>query len=131
MPMIPHGYRDLFEKPTVAHVVTLNEDGSPHATPVWIDYDEASDRVLVNTERHRRKTWNVQARPDVAVSLTDPGDPYRWLSITGTVEDVTTNGAREHIDELARRYMDVESYPNEIESERVKLLVRADEVLTG
>ena len=131
MPGIPQDYRNLFEKRTIAHVVTTNEDGSPHATPVWIDYDERSNRVLVNTERHRRKTRNVQARPDVAVSLTDPDDPYCWISITGTVEEITTDGARDHIDELAKRYKDVDSYPSQIHSERVKLLIQPQEVLTG
>ncbi len=36
--------------------------------------------------------------------MTDPDDPYRFLSVIGEVETVTTDGARDHIDELARRY---------------------------
>ncbi|UWG48416.1 Nitroimidazol reductase NimA or a related FMN-containing flavoprotein, pyridoxamine 5'-phosphate oxidase superfamily [Halanaeroarchaeum sp. HSR-CO] len=131
MATIPTSYRDLFEKPTFAHVTTISPDGTPHATPVWIDYDETDDRLLVNTERGRRKERNVRSDPTVAVSMVDPDDPYRFLSVTGTVDEVTTDGARDHIDELARRYMDVDSYQNPIQTERVVLRIRPDEVLTS
>jgi PPOX class probable F420-dependent enzyme len=131
MSAIPAEYHDLFEHPTTAHVVTLFPDGRPHATPVWIDYDLDDDRLLVNTERGRQKARNVERDPTVAVSMTDPDDPYRFLSVTGKVTDVTTEGAREHIDELARRYLGVEEYPNPIETERILLRIRPDDVLTG
>ncbi len=127
---IPGSFHDLFEKATFAHVVTLDPDGQPHATPVWIDYDAGADRLLVNTERHRRKTRNVERDPTVAVSMTDPEDPYRYLSVTGTVEEITTEGAREHIDRLSQRYFG-ESYPSEIKSERVLLWIRPDRVLSS
>lgn len=127
MPKIPASFHDLFEKPTFAHVVTLFPDGSPHATPVWIDYDVDADRILVNTERHRRKARNVERNPAVAVSMTDPEDPYRYLSLTGSVEEMTTDDAREHADTLARRYID-DTYPSEIKTERVILRIRPDRV---
>jgi PPOX class probable F420-dependent enzyme len=128
---IPEEYHDLFEKETFAHVVTLSPDDEPHATPVWVDYDPGDDRILVNTERHRRKTRNVEQNPAVSVSMTDPENPYRFLSVTGEVDEVTTEGAREHIDELAGRYIGESEYPQPIESERVVLRIRPDEVLTG
>ena len=131
MSSIPDAYLDLFEQATIAHVTTLSPDGRPHATPVWIDYDTDADRLLVNTERHRQKARNVDRDPRVAVSMTDPADAYRYLSVTGEVTAVTTEGAREHIDALTRRYMDRADYPGEIVSERVLLRIRPDEVLTG
>ncbi|MBV0901598.1 PPOX class F420-dependent oxidoreductase [Haloarcula salina] len=131
MPSIPEEFHDLFEKATFAHVTTMNPDGKPHTTPVWIDYDDDGDRLLVNTERGRRKARNVDADPTVSVSMTDPDNPYRFLSVTGEVDEVTTEGAREHIDTLAKRYMGEDEYPNPIETERVILGIRADEVLTG
>ena len=131
MPAIPEAYHDLFEKATVAHVTTMLPDGRPHTTPVWIDYDPDGDRLLVNTERHRRKAKNVAEDPTVSVSMVDPDNPYRFLSVTGEVDEVTTEGAREHIDELAMRYMGEDEYPNPIESERVVLRIRADEVYSG
>ena len=131
MPSIPSEFHDLFEKATFAHVTTMTPDGKPHATPVWVDYDSDDDRLLINTERGRRKAQNVESDPTVAVSMTDPENPYRFLSVTGEVEEVTTEGAREHIDTLAKRYMGEDEYPNPIQTERVVLRIRADEVRTG
>jgi len=131
VPSIPEEFHDLFEKATFAHVTTMSPDGKPHTTPVWVDYDAEDDRLLVNTERGRRKARNVDADPTVSVSMTDPDNPYRFLSVTGEVDEVTTEGAREHIDALAKRYMGEDEYPNPIETERVILRIRADEVLSG
>jgi PPOX class probable F420-dependent enzyme len=131
MAAIPSEYHDLFEKATFAHLVTMTPDDNPHSTPVWIDYDPEGERLLVNTERGRRKERNVSRDPTVAVSMTDPDNPYRFLSVTGEVHEMTTDGAREHIDELTMRYMGQEDYPNPIETERVILRIRADEVITS
>jgi PPOX class probable F420-dependent enzyme len=131
MATIPEQYHDLFETATFAHVTTMLPDGRPHTTPVWVDYDADDDRLLVNTERHRRKAKNVDRDPTVSVSMTDPDDPYRFLSVTGEVDAVTTDGAREHIDELAMRYMGEAEYPQPIQSERVILRIRADDVFYG
>ncbi|MFC4544130.1 PPOX class F420-dependent oxidoreductase [Halosolutus amylolyticus] len=128
MASIPDDFQDLFEKETFAHVSTLLPDGSPHVTPVWIGYDPDADRLLVNTERDRRKEKNVRHDPRVAVSMTDPDNPYRMLSVTGEVDELTTEGAREHIDELARRYTDAEEYQNPIETERVIMSIRPERV---
>ncbi len=129
MASIPDDFHDLFEKQTFAHVATLTPEGLPHVTPVWIDYDTDDGLLLVNTERHRQKAKNAEHNPDIGVSMTDPDDPYRHLSVIGEVEAVTTDGAREHIDELAQRYMDVDEYPNPIESERVILRIHPDRVM--
>ena len=128
MASIPDDFRDLFEKKTFAHLATLMPDGSPHATPVWVDYDIESDRLLVNTERGRQKAENVQGDGRVAVSMTDPDNPYRMLSVRGEVADVTTDGAREHIDELAKRYMGEDEYSNPIETERIILTIAPEHV---
>lgn len=131
MASIPSAYHDLFEKATFAHLTTMTPDGEPHATPVWIGYDEDGDRLLINTERGRRKERNVANDPTVAVSMVDPDNPYRFLSVTGEVETITTDGAREHIDTLAQRYMGEDEYPNPIETERVILRIRLDTVRSG
>ncbi|MFB6171228.1 MAG: PPOX class F420-dependent oxidoreductase [Haloarculaceae archaeon] len=128
MGSIPDDFLDLFEKKTFAHLATLYPDGSPQVTPVWVDYDADADRVLVNTERDRRKEKNVREDPRVAVSMTDPDNPYRMLQVRGEVEAITTEGAREHIDELAHRYMGEDEYPNPIQTERVILSIRPNSV---
>jgi PPOX class probable F420-dependent enzyme len=128
---IPESFHDLFEKATFAHVTTMLPDGTPHTTPVWVDYDADADRLLVNTERERRKAKNAAADPTISVSMLDPDNPYRFLSVTGEVEAITTDGAREHIDELAGRYTGESEYPNPIQSERVILRIRPEKVFSG
>lgn len=127
MAEIPPDDRDLFDRPTFAHVATLTPQGAPHVTPVWIDYDGDRNRVLVNTERHRRKTKNVERNPAVGISMLDPDDPYRRLCFIGTVTNMTTDGAREHIERLSQRYTGG-PYPSEIHSERIILEIRPDEI---
>jgi PPOX class probable F420-dependent enzyme len=131
MATIPADFRDLFERPTFAHLTTMNPDGTPHATPVWIDYDADANRLLVNTVRGRRKERNAAADPTVAVSMIDPESHYRFLSVTGEVTEITTEGASEHIDSLARRYLGKDQYPKENRTERVVLRIRPDEVMNG
>ncbi|WP_049912613.1 PPOX class F420-dependent oxidoreductase [Natrialba hulunbeirensis] len=128
MASIPDDFQDLFEKETFAHVATLLPDGAPHVTPVWIDYDADTDRLLVNTERDRRKEKNARNDARVAVSMTDPDNPYRMLSVTGTVDEVTTENAREHIDELSQRYTGNDEYQSPIQSERVIISIEPERV---
>jgi PPOX class probable F420-dependent enzyme len=87
-----------------AVLVTLYEDGAPHATVTWVD--AADDHVLVNTAEGRRKDRNLRRDPRAAVTVIGE-DFYRWASIQGTVVDrVTGPDADAHIDTLSRRYDD-------------------------
>ena len=108
--------------------MTVTPEGKPHATPVWTDYDVGADRLLVNTERVRRKERNVIGDPTVAASMVAPDDPHRYLSVTGLVEAVTVGGTREHIDALSERYPG--EVPDPTGTERVILRVRPGDVLT-
>jgi len=62
--------------------------------------------------------------------MLDPDDPYRYLSVSGEVEELTAEGAREHIAELPQRYVGGE-YPSEIVTERVLLGIRPERVFTS
>jgi PPOX class probable F420-dependent enzyme len=128
MASIPTEFQDLFEKKTFAHLATLTPQGIPHVTPVWVDYDADADRVLVNTERGRRKEQNVQQNRYVGMSMTDPDERYRALSILGDVNEITEGGARDHIDELARRYTG-DDYQPTIQTSRVLLKIQPTEVI--
>ena len=133
MSSIPDAFHDLFDRETFAHFATVMPDGTPQVTPVWVDYDPEDDRVLVNTARGRRKERNVRNEPKVGVSMVDPDNPYRFVSVQGEVDELTEEGAVEHINELARRYMGVEEYPDldEEASPRVILRIRPDDVAVG
>ena len=128
MPEIPADYHDLFEKKTFAHVATLMPDGFPHVTPVWIDHDAGENRILVNTATGRQKHVNVENDPRVGVSMVDPDDPYRALSVIGEVDELVETGAAEHIDSLERRYRGNETYPHD-RTNRVIVKIRPERVI--
>ena len=106
---IPESHVSLLKKPVFAHFVTLMKDGSPQSTPVWVEYD--GTHVLVNSALGRIKDQNVRRDPRVALSLTDPENPYRYLEIRGRVVEITQKGADELIDKLAFKYLGKEKYP--------------------
>jgi len=129
--VIPESHADVFESESFAHLATVMPDGTPHVTPVWVDHDDR-EAVLVNTARGRRKERNVRRNPEVGVSVLDPTDPYRYVSVRGEAE-LIEEGAKEHIDELARQYMDREEYPHHGEESGPRVIVRipAEEVVTS
>lgn len=106
---IPAEYLDLFQKRALAYLGTLMPDGAPHVTPVWIDYD--GQYLLVNSAAGRQKDLNMRQRPMVSITIQDPDDQYRYLAVIGRVVDVSTDGADEHIDKLARKYTEHSLYP--------------------
>jgi PPOX class probable F420-dependent enzyme len=107
--VIPEDYKDLFEKKAFAHLATLNDDGTPQVTPVWVDYD--GDYILVNSARGRRKDKNMERNRAVALSIQDPDNPYRYLEVRGNVTEITEQNADQHIDKMAKKYIDQDKYP--------------------
>jgi anthraniloyl-CoA monooxygenase len=107
---IPPEFLDLFDKRAHAHLATLMPDGTPHVTPVWVDWD--GRHVLVNSAAGRRKDLNIARRRDVAIEISDPDNPNRYLLVRGPVVEVTEVGADAHLDRLARRYLGTETYPD-------------------
>jgi PPOX class probable F420-dependent enzyme len=101
--------KELVEGANFANLATIGRDGYPQVTPVWIDYD--GRHVLVNTAEGRAKTNNVRANPRVAISIYAAESPYGPAFIWGRVTDITAEGARDHIDKLARKYLNSETYP--------------------
>jgi PPOX class probable F420-dependent enzyme len=102
-------YADLLQqKKAFAHLATLMPDGSPQVTPVWIDYRDG--RVLVNTAKGRVKARNMQPGSAVALSISDPDDPYRYVQVRGRVTAAREEGADAHIDFLAHKYLGQDRY---------------------
>ena len=102
--------RELIERPVLATLATLNADGSPQISPLWIDLD--GDNVVFNTAQGRDKARNLQRDARVAVTVIDPDDQYNVVAFRGTVLDVTTAGADAHIDALAHKYLGVRLVPH-------------------
>jgi PPOX class probable F420-dependent enzyme len=106
---IPEKFKDLFEKKAFANLATVMPDGTPQVTPVWVDYD--GNHVLVNSARGRQKDKNMERNPAVSLSIMDPDNPYRYLEVRGRVAEITEEGAEEHIDKMAKKYMGLDKYP--------------------
>jgi PPOX class probable F420-dependent enzyme len=110
MATIPDNFADLSQKKTFAQLATIMRDGSPQVTPVWWEFD--GKHVVINSAKGRTKDLNMRRNPNVAISIQDPENPYRHLSVKGTVVEITENGADAHIDKLAKKYIGKDVYPN-------------------
>jgi PPOX class probable F420-dependent enzyme len=122
---IPEKYQDLFQKKAFANLATLMPDGKPQVTPVWCDFD--GKHVLVNSARGRVKDRNMRRDPRVSMALIDPDNPYRYLQLQGRVVEITEDGADQHIDRLAKKYLGLDKYPNRQPGEvRVIYKIEAD-----
>ena len=95
--------RELLRAPNFAWVITMNPDGSSHASITWIDCTD--EHVLVNTAVGRHKDRNVERDPHVTIAAQRGADAYDWISVEGIVEERELGEAAEaHIDELSRAY---------------------------
>jgi PPOX class probable F420-dependent enzyme len=84
-------------------ISTTMPDGSPQLTQTWVDTD--GSHVLINTVEGFQKVKNIRRDPRVAVAVSDPSNPSHYYSVRGQVLDITSDGAREHIEALAQRYL--------------------------
>ena len=112
---------------------TINKDGSPQVTPTWIDIVENKDThegiILVNTAKERVKQKNVSRNPRVSISIIDETNPYSMITIKGKVIEQTTEGADEHIDMLAKRYLDTDRYPSHTpNAKRIILKIKPEKI---
>lgn len=117
----------IIQKNSFAFLATLMKDGSPHVSPVWIDI--VDNIILINTAKGRIKQRNVSRDPRVSISLIDDENPYSMVTIRGKVIDQTSNGADEHIDKLAKKYLNTERYPGHSPNlKRVILRIKPEKI---
>ena len=122
MATIPATHAELLTtKPAFANLATVNADGTPQVTPVWVDFD--GTHVIVNTAKGRVKANNLARNPRVALSVADPENPYRYVGIQGRVVEMTENGSDAHIDKMAKKYLGKDTYPYRAPGE-VRVIVK-------
>ena len=102
--IIPPDFADLltYEKKAYAHLALVLTDGTPHVSPVWFEWD--GEHIVVNTARGRVKDKILSRHPNVAVCITDPADPERYMQLRGRVVVETEDGAWEKICDLSEKY---------------------------
>ena len=121
--------RELASGPNFASLATILPDGTPQGHLMWVDTD--GENILINTETHRRKFKNMTANPAATVLIVHRDNPWRYAEVRGEVAGTVTGPeARAHIDELARKYLGVDEYPNPIQSERVIVKIAPRRVFT-
>ena len=112
-----------------AYVSTLMKDGSPQVTPTWVDIDKDGNSNLINTAEGRIKHKNVSRDPRVAISTSDQNNPYNMVSIRGRVLEKISEGADEHTDRLAKKYLGMDKYPyRSPNAKRVILKIKPEKV---
>lgn len=117
---------DLFDDRNFAVVATLLPDGSPQATVVWVERD--GDRAVVfNSQRGRSKPANLERDPRVAITVIDQDDPYRYVQVRGRAT-LSEEGAREHIDALARKYTGADYAKHQPDHARVIVRVEPESI---
>ena len=100
----------MLEKKALAHLATVMPDGSPQNTPVWFDYTDG--KIRVNSALGRTKVRNMKLGAKVALSISDPDNPDRYVQLRGTVTRVRQDDvAAAHIDQLAHKYLGLDKNP--------------------
>lgn len=120
--------RRLFESKNLVYLSSLMKDGSPQVTPTWVDIEDAY--ILVNTPIGTLKQKNTSRDPRVALAIVDQNNPYHMVTIRGVViEQITGVRAEEHIDKLAKKYIDKDKYPRRSpEEERIILKIKPESI---
>ena len=120
--------RKLFESKNFVFLSSLMKDGSPQVTPMWVDIENGY--ILVNTAIGRIKQKNISRDPRVALAIAEQNNPYDMVTIRGEViEQITGVSAEEHIDKLAKKYIDKDKYPYRSPGEeRIILKIKPDRI---
>ncbi|MBI4730087.1 MAG: TIGR03618 family F420-dependent PPOX class oxidoreductase [Acidobacteria bacterium] len=120
----------ILRSKSFAHLA-LDDEGSPHVSPVWVDVDDHG-LVVVNTAEGRVKSRRLAVGSPVALSAADPENPYHYVGVRGRVVKRTNEGADAVIDRLANKYLGVDSYPYRQPGERrVTILIEPERVFVN
>jgi PPOX class probable F420-dependent enzyme len=117
---------ELLTKPNHAVLSTLNADGSIHSAVVWLNVEDG--KLALNSARGRTWPTNLERDPRATLLVLNQENPYEYVEIRGEAE-LTDEGADEHIDTLAQKYINQDKYPwRSPDEERVKILVTPSHV---
>lgn len=120
--MLEPEVRKLASEPNYAVVSTVMPDGEIQSSPIWVDCDD--EHLLLNTERERQRTRNVERDERITVVIVDRDDWHTFVEVRGRIVGVVGGAeARLHVDSLARKYTG-KDYANPIGSERVILKIQ-------
>lgn len=115
---------ELFQEANYAVLTTLRADGSPHNTVIWVEWDGSN--VRFNTVIGRAKHRHLERDPRASITIVK--EPYKWVTVSGRCT-LSTDGAEEQIDRLAKKYLGEETYPWRTEADvRIGVTLSIDKV---
>ena len=117
---LPEPARALLDAANFATIATLEPDGRPQLSVVWVRRD--GDDVLVSTIVGRRKHTNLSRDPRATVLVYPADAPYTYVEVRGSVT-MTEEGGRALIDELAHKYTGAR-YTGDDGTDNVRVVVR-------
>jgi PPOX class probable F420-dependent enzyme len=112
---------ELLKAPNFCNVCTLRSDGTIHAVPVWVDVQDG--KPVLNTAEGRAWPHNLERDPHVTLTVQNLENPYEYVMIRGTVSSREHEGADQHIDQMAKKYLGKDSYPFRQPGER-RVIIR-------
>src|SRR3954464_280506 len=119
--------RELIDGKNFVTLATEREDGSTHLTVIWGGLEDG--RIAINSAEGRTWPENVRRNPEVSLVVVNGENPYEYVSVRGRVVEDTHDGADEHIDQLAKKYLGKDEYPfRQPGEQRVKLAVEPEKV---
>ncbi len=121
-------YKLATEGQNFASVATVMTDGTPQVSLVWVDSD--GENIIINTAEGRLKTENLRRSGTIALAIADSDNHYNQAMIRGKIIEDTHDGADEHINKLAKKYLGLEEYPYRQPGEqRVIFKIKPEKVL--
>jgi PPOX class probable F420-dependent enzyme len=123
---LPDHVRALLDQNLIVHVATVNPDGSPHVTPVWVETD--GDLIRFSTAEGRVKPRNLRRDPRIALSFTDPANRSTMVTMNGRAIAIEQRGW-DLIDCLARRYDGTDGFPRIPGMTRVDVDIAVDKIV--
>lgn len=107
--VIDEAVRNLLDGQNFSTVCTFARDGSVQALPTWVDTD--GEYVLLNSVTGHAWVRNVERDPRVTCNVMNLSNPYEFVEVRGRAQNPTMDGATEHINRLAKKYLDLDEYP--------------------
>lgn len=114
---------ELLRARNFCHLATLRPDGSVHGVPVWVDVQDGLP--VLNSAEGRAWPRNLERDPRVTLTVQNMENPYEYVEIRGRVVERTHEGADEHIDALAKKYLDRDEYPGRKPGEQ-RVIIRVE-----
>jgi len=118
--------RQLVDGKNFAVVATLNPDGSPQTSVIWVGLD--GDAVVFSARADRKKTRNLRRDPRVSVTVIDSDNPYQTVELRGTAE-VIDDPERSLSFQLSHKYVGEDPPPEPPEVRRVIVRIVPEKVI--